>query len=77
MKYTAQHNYEIALMSYQHSSESTILVLDGTAHGMWQRRNTLTGNDQSWEGIKHAEDKQQTRPGRKGWKIMLMWQSMQ
>ena len=34
------------------------------------RRNTLTGNNRPWEGIKHAEDKQQTRPGRKGWKVM-------
>ena len=25
--------YEIALMSYQYSSDSTVLVLDGTAHG--------------------------------------------
>ena len=37
--------YEIALMSCQYSSDSTVLVLDGTAHGAvvwrWQRRLTL------------------------------------
>ena len=37
--------YEIALTSYKCSSDSTVLVLDGTAHGVvvwqWQRRSTL------------------------------------
>jgi len=65
-------------MSYRYSSDSTVLVLDGMAQcstwcdGRW---NTLTGNNRLWWGIQHAEDKQQTRPGRKGWKIMLSWQS--
>ena len=30
-------------------------------------RSTLMGNDQPWDGVKRAEDKQQTWPGKKGW----------
>jgi len=42
------------------------------------KRIVLIGSS-PWEGIKHAKDKakqQQTRPGRKDWKVMLTWQSM-
>ena len=50
-----------------------LLVLDDMYMVQWQ--NTLTQNGQPWEGIKYAEDKQQTGPGRKGWKLLLTWES--
>jgi len=52
------------MTSYRYSSDLTVLlVLDGMAHGA-MADNTLTVNNWSWEGTKHAEDKQQDQEGR-------------
>jgi len=35
----------------------------------------ITENDRPKEGNERAEDMQHMRPRRKGWKVMLSWQS--
>ena len=51
------------------------LVLDGTCMVQWQKK--CINGEQPWEGIKCAEDntkEQQSRQGKKGWKVMPTWQ---
>jgi len=43
---------------------------------MARRQKKCVNGEWPWEDIKHADDKPKElwmRPGRKGWKVMLIW----
>ena len=69
---------KLHLTSYWYPHAGVTYQMVGTCtwwHMAWWQMKCIN-REQLWEGAEDKLKEQQTRPGRKGWKVMLTWKSM-